>query len=349
MKTTALRSAITQLLPPKVREDYRATRGLARAQQAFRARFPTATGLFLRRLRIQFAPKRTVLFYPQLPIDNYVIYKLCGILGYKLVNDPRRRHDVAVHLFSSTRAEPGDVLRLPKGGPLINGRLRDTSKTAVAAAFERSFGYALKVDPTRYEGKAVEKAEDNGVHDARVVDCPLPPEAVRACYTYQKAVDNTLPDGGFLDYRVPVHGYSVPLVFCKHVMPGAQFQSCYSRVDVRAPHQVFDREELAKIVAFARDFGLEFGELDVLRDRTDGRIYIVDVNNVPVGPRAQSGELIKARPGPSLSEVDRKTMLQMAASFDQLVEESLMRAQRVLQPARQVPLPKLRGPRATGL
>jgi hypothetical protein len=31
--------------------------------------------------------------------------------------------------------------------------------------------------------------------------------------------------------------------------------------------------------------GLDFGELDILRDNDDGRIYIVDVNNTPSGPR----------------------------------------------------------------
>ena len=43
-------------------------------------------------------------------------------------------------------------------------------------------------------------------------------------------------------------------------------------------------EEAANIIAFTRGLGLEFGEMDVLSDRTDGRIDIVDANNTPWGP-----------------------------------------------------------------
>lgn len=30
--------------------------------------------------------------------------------------------------------------------------------------------------------------------------------------------------------------------------------------------------------------GLDWGELDILRNKDDGRAYIVDVNNTPAGP-----------------------------------------------------------------
>ena len=30
--------------------------------------------------------------------------------------------------------------------------------------------------------------------------------------------------------------------------------------------------------------GIDYGELDILRDNNDGRIYIVDANNTPSGP-----------------------------------------------------------------
>ena len=39
-----------------------------------------------------------------------------------------------------------------------------------------------------------------------------------------------------------------------------------------------------KILLFCRRMGLDYGELDMLRDREDGRLYIVDVNNTPFGP-----------------------------------------------------------------
>jgi len=33
---------------------------------------------------------------------------------------------------------------------------------------------------------------------------------------------------------------------------------------------------------------LDYGELDVLRNKNDGKIYIVDVNNTPQGPPANT-------------------------------------------------------------
>jgi len=54
--------------------------------------------------------------------------------------------------------------------------------------------------------------------------------------------------------------------------------SLFSPADVLASHEV----ELCR--NFCREIGLDYGELDVLRDRKDGQIYIVDANNTPAGP-----------------------------------------------------------------
>lgn len=280
-----VRSAITTLLPTTVRDDYRRTRKLVQVQQAFGSPCPIPGCTFLRRLRLTAFPKRTLLLYPTYPIDNYVIYKLCAVLGYKLVDQPGRRHDLAIHYFPTTYADAGTMRRLPAGRPVINGRLSDTSKTHVAVAFERHFGYPLRIDPTRHLGKAVVKSEENGVRDAAIVECPIPPESLRAGYSYQKAVDNRTPNGGYLDYRVAVHGRRLPLVYRKYHAPNRQFVRDYSHVELCGPEDVFNSDEIEAIVDFAERFDLDFGELDVLRDEADGRIYVVDVNNVPVGPR----------------------------------------------------------------
>ena len=42
--------------------------------------------------------------------------------------------------------------------------------------------------------------------------------------------------------------------------------------------------ELDRIEAFTRRMGLDWGGLDILRDRDDGRLYIVDVNKTDLGP-----------------------------------------------------------------
>ena len=48
--------------------------------------------------------------------------------------------------------------------------------------------------------------------------------------------------------------------------------------------QVISVKEYALIVRFCKEIGLDTGELDVLRDKDTGKIYIVDANNTPGGP-----------------------------------------------------------------
>jgi len=42
--------------------------------------------------------------------------------------------------------------------------------------------------------------------------------------------------------------------------------------------------ELEKLETFASSMNLDWGALDVLRDRNDGRIYVVDVNKTNIDP-----------------------------------------------------------------
>ena len=44
---------------------------------------------------------------------------------------------------------------------------------------------------------------------------------------------------------------------------------------------MLSKDEQAKLLQFCRAIGLDYGELDVLRDNGDGRIYVVDANNTP--------------------------------------------------------------------
>ena len=57
--------------------------------------------------------------------------------------------------------------------------------------------------------------------------------------------------------------------------------------------------ERSRLLAFSDALHMEYGELDVLRDRGDGRIYVVDANKTPSGPArgfetAQSVEALRA-------------------------------------------------------
>jgi Holliday junction resolvase-like predicted endonuclease len=60
------------------------------------------------------------------------------------------------------------------------------------------------------------------------------------------------------------------------------------RATLARPEEVFTNAELDKLRQFCRQFGLQYGELDIIRHAEDGRIYILDANNTPWSPAASA-------------------------------------------------------------
>ena len=144
------------------------------------------------------------------------------------------------------------------------------------------FGYGLAIDPTRHCGAAVVKSELNGRHDGRIIECPIAaPERDRV---YQRLVDNTFDGREFVDIRTPVVGGKAPFVYLKRRTRDLRFSNDNHRVDLALVDAMLSKDEQVKIADFTRAIGLDFGGLDVLRDREDGRIYIVDANKTDMGP-----------------------------------------------------------------
>jgi hypothetical protein len=132
----------------------------------------------------------------------------------------------------------------------------------------------------------LQKSNDNAQHDGTVVTCPV--DELEPGKVYQKLIDNRTEDSLFLDYRTTIVGESIPYVVRKYwrddmpKMPGT-----IVRAVATDPREVFSADEMANILGFAREIGMDFGELDILRDNADCRIYIVDANNTPIGPRKE--------------------------------------------------------------
>ena len=101
---------------------------------------------------------------------------------------------------------------------------------------------------------------------------------------YQRLVDNTFDGTEYIDIRTPVVGGQIPFVYLKRRQRDGRFTNDNDRVDMTSPDAVLSTEEQALILKFAQSMKLDFGGLDVLRDRADGRIYIVDVNKTDMGP-----------------------------------------------------------------
>jgi len=166
-------------------------------------------------------------------------------------------------------------------GKTLNGKCNDISKSHVAETFRTVFGYDLSLDPSQATTPFLEKGEENGIHDARIHQTPIPAVPGRV---YQKLIDNRTDDGTVLDYRCPSVFGDIPLVFLKERPINKRFANLNTRVRIASAAECFSEEERAQIKSFCAAMQLDWGGLDILRDAGDGRIYIVDVNKTDMGP-----------------------------------------------------------------
>src|SRR6185436_7447725 len=72
--------------------------------------------------------------------------------------------------------------------------------------------------------------------------------------------------------------------FLKKKPAAARFSIQNTSVDVKRPAEVFSAAEIAQIENFCQTMQLDWGGLDILRERETGRLYVVDVNKTDTGP-----------------------------------------------------------------
>lgn len=239
----------------------------------------------LRRCARRFAqPPMELLFYPERPSSmHYVIWKICAELGLRATGIPSRRTALALLWKDATSIAPLEAAPPITAARLLNAGCRDISKVNVARHFRAVFGYGCDVDPLAYPGPCVEKSNQNARHDGRIVFGPS--VTPRAGAVYQRVINNIVAGGMVEDIRVPVIGGAVPFAYLKYRPRAVRFDSSKNAaVRLCAAQDVLSADEMVAIGAFAQRMGLDYGELDVLRDRDDGRIYILDANKTPAGP-----------------------------------------------------------------
>lgn len=172
--------------------------------------------------------------------------------------------------------------RIPAGKSVINDTHLNVDKSNVQAVFEKVSSRSLRVDPRTFKGIAVVKSERNAEHDGAVIRLPI--DKPRRHFVYERLIDNTVFDDLVFDIRIPVIMGDIPLAYIKLRKREARFENENYAVSLFSPADVLSSDELELCRAFCRELGLEYGELDVLRDRVDNEIYIVDANNTPAGP-----------------------------------------------------------------
>ncbi len=222
----------------------------------------------------------SVAFSPDRARPWYLVWAAARLAGARIVANAGGA-DLVMHFEDSTYARnPAPASKL--GAVLMNFACEDVSKTRVAKAFEEAFGYSLAVDPAVHVGPMVEKGEANGAHDGRVVTGPM---AGLQGKSYQRLIDNrTADDQRVEDLRTPMVAGRPVVVFRKQREVTRRFANANAAVTMTTPQTVFSQDEQACLSAFAQRLGLDWGGLDVLRDRAEGRLYIVDANKTDMGP-----------------------------------------------------------------
>ena len=233
-------------------------------------------------------PPPTILVYPHYPSRRSTIYNLALHLGYNFTNKGHTHAQVAIYWeYLTFREEYQWLEKLNKQIPVINLYSRDISKLHIDAVHREIFGYSTAVDPLQYQGKMVRKNDVNARHDGAIVEGPLAQK--EEGYIYQILIDNQHGDNLVMDIRVPVIGGLLEFVYLKYRHLHERFKNPIRSV-ITPIQEALSKEEIHTLEQYCEALNLEYGELDVLRHKKDGKIYVVDVNNTPQGPPTYMGK-----------------------------------------------------------
>lgn len=218
-----------------------------------------------------------IWFAPDRPRPWYLIWSVLHAAGARIAKSAAEAD--AVFFFDDSTS--GSAMDWPPEARAINRHCQSIAKSHVGDVFEQCFGYSLNVDPAKFTGSMVRKSEENGAHDGRIVEGPCAPEPG---VVYQRVIDNSIAGGMVEDLRCPTVGGRIPLVILKRRKIGARFANSNESVELVETHTVLSPAEQMQLSDFTRAMQLDWGGLDVLRDKADGRLYVVDVNKTDMGP-----------------------------------------------------------------
>ncbi|MEM9597810.1 MAG: hypothetical protein AAGD06_26320 [Acidobacteriota bacterium] len=232
-----------------------------------------------------------ILTYPNPPAGKFAL--LCELGGFRVVRDPTRPFDLAIKWYGETYTPNDRVLdELSRITQVVNLGCCDISKRRVEEVHREIFGYGLVVDPQTHRGICVRKANLNAQLRESLVQCPLAAgdgdsgDGHGDGFVYQRLVVTPREPEEYEEYRVPITGGEIPCVVIKRRPLSERFDRCAGYAILAEADEVFSADERSRILELCRVFGLDFGDLDILRERDDGRLHVIDVNPTPGGPGA---------------------------------------------------------------
>lgn len=135
---------------------------------------------------------------------------------------------------------------------------------------------------------------------------------IKPGYIYQKLLNNQENNNIILDLRLLVFLNRFPFLYLKYRKITDRFSNTNHLVKVVEISEYLSEEETRKISLFCQEIGLDIGELDMIRNKDDGKLYIIDVNNTCYGP-----------PNHILSFDENIALDRLCYEFKRLVEKKL--------------------------
>ena len=221
----------------------------------------------------------TVDFYPMLPGPNSSMAHILARLPVRIGGSPRAAQTTFAW-ETGTYFPAADARRLPDDA--VNRRCLDISKGRVDSTWAETAGHSITVDPLTTSGPIVVKPELNGKHAGRVIEGPI--ERREPDMVYQRLVDSRTDDGRILQLRLVIIGSRLIFTYAKW----RPYPSWFKGTELTLPRtsaEFFSAAEQELLLRFCAAIGIEYGELDVLRDRDSGLLYVVDANRTPVRPK----------------------------------------------------------------
>ncbi len=229
-----------------------------------------------------------VVAYPDFPSKRTTLYKIVKGQKMRLTNKLLVEPVCVVYFEDSTFGTSTELRNKYPTQKILNEACTDISKYHVDALHKQVFGYSTIIDPMQYSGWVVEKSDLNAMHDGRLVQCPTAKSDEQA--VYQILLNNQVAEDLVMDYRVPVVGNTIPLVYKKYKKVEVRFTNEVFKSELSDTAELFSMEEQQLLLQYAKTLGADFCEFDVIRNMDDQRIYIIDVNKTPYGPPARLPE-----------------------------------------------------------
>lgn len=227
-----------------------------------------------------------ILVYPDKIVPSAKFWYLCERLGIEITRNIDSDFDMGLFWSKKSDSFPDEkLIKVSLKKKIINIKLNCVLKSYIDKAWEEASGYSITIDPMDPPDFYVRKSQlqfrshTGEVHDGRIFTNPQEPDER---YVYQKLIGNIIQIKNEVFYRVlrvPVFKENIPCLYIKDQPHRFKKSAGDIIINVVNVLKYIGKDEIKVILKFCKILGVEYAELDLLRDR-DGKLYGIDVNNL---------------------------------------------------------------------